>query len=73
MRHTVSVQKPVALLALIGTEYAATDPGTASTMAPIDTERPIEPVRAILNSCWRSWHHRNPCGPPAVDRPAQAC
>jgi hypothetical protein len=44
---------PVALLALIDTEYAATERGTALTMPPIDTERPIEPLRDLLDTLLR--------------------
>jgi hypothetical protein len=33
---------PVVFLALIGTEYAAAERGPVLTVAPIDTERPIE-------------------------------
>jgi hypothetical protein len=45
---TVSV--PVALLAPIGTDYAATERGTVLTMAPIDTESPIEPLQDLLRT-----------------------
>jgi hypothetical protein len=41
---TASVQMPVALLALIDTDYAATERGTVLTMALNDTERPVEPL-----------------------------
>jgi hypothetical protein len=45
---TVSV--PVALLALIGTDYAATERGTVLTVAPIDTEHPIESLGDLLDT-----------------------
>jgi hypothetical protein len=47
---TVSVQMPAPLLALIGTEYAATERGTILTVALIDAERPIEPLRDLLDT-----------------------
>jgi hypothetical protein len=47
---TVSVKVPVTLLALTGTDDAVTGRGTVLTMAPIDTERPSEPLRDRLRT-----------------------
>ena len=43
---------PVAFLALIGTEYAAAQRGPVLTVPPIDTERPIEPLRDLLDTLY---------------------